>query len=119
MKVRNPFSVSREMPRAITTTRKRAAPARANRAADDATIDWLLAGDPAIRWQTLQDIVGARATTIERERKKVASDGWGARLLAEQGEDGMWAGRPPTTRCSRSATSAFPRPIDSAGAVAS
>jgi hypothetical protein len=80
------------MPRAIPTTRKRAAPARANRAADDATINWLLAGDPAIRWQTLQDIVGSGATTVESEREKVARVGWGARLLAEQGDDGMWAG---------------------------
>jgi hypothetical protein len=80
------------MPRAISATRKRVTSARAHRAADDATIDWLLAGDPAIRWQTLQDIVGAGATTVESEREKVARDGWGARLLAEQGDDGMWAG---------------------------
>ena len=79
------------MPRAVATTTKRATPARANRAADDA-IDWLLAGDPAIRWQTLRDIVGAGATTVESEREKVARVGWGARLLAEQGDDGTWAG---------------------------
>lgn len=55
-------------------------------------ITWLLDGDPAIRWQTLRDLVGADAKIVERERTKVAREGWGARLLAEQGDDGMWAG---------------------------
>ena len=52
--------------------------------ADD-TIRWLLAGDPAIRWQ------GAAERTVERERRKVARDGWGALLLAQQGPSGTWA----------------------------
>jgi hypothetical protein len=55
------------------------------------TVDWLLAGDPAIRWQTLRDIVGADARTVARERKRVATEGWGARLLAEQNGRGEWA----------------------------
>ena len=55
-------------------------------------IQWLLNGDPAIRWQTLQDLDGAAETTIERERRKVARDGWGARLLAKQDPEGTWAG---------------------------
>ena len=55
-------------------------------------IDWLLGGDPAIRWQTLRDLVGAAERTVERERSKVARDGWGARLLARQDPKGSWAG---------------------------
>jgi hypothetical protein len=55
------------------------------------TIDWLLEGDPAIRWQTLRDLVGADARTVARERKRVASEGWGARLLEEQNARGEWA----------------------------
>lgn len=58
----------------------------------DETIKWLLDGDPAIRWQTLRDLVGAVESTVERERKRVARDGWGARLLARQDSDGKWAG---------------------------
>jgi hypothetical protein len=54
-------------------------------------IDWLLDGDPAIRWQTLRDLVGAAERTVQRERKKVALDGWGARLLALQAPQGTWA----------------------------
>jgi hypothetical protein len=58
----------------------------------DDTVQWLLAGDPSIRWQTLRDLVGGNERTVERERKKIASDGWGARLLARQTSDGRWAG---------------------------
>lgn len=58
----------------------------------DRAIEWLLGGDPAIRWQALQDLVGAAERTVERERSKVARDGWGARLLARQDPEGTWAG---------------------------
>jgi hypothetical protein len=54
--------------------------------------DWLLDSDPAIRWQVLSDIVHAPAEVIAEERARVATEGWGARLLALQGEDGQWAG---------------------------
>jgi hypothetical protein len=58
----------------------------------DSAISWLLGGDPAIRWQVLRDVVGAADGAVERERRKVARDGWGARLLAEQDPHGTWAG---------------------------
>jgi hypothetical protein len=58
----------------------------------DPVIQWLLDGDPAIRWQALRDLVGAADATVERERRKVARDGWGARLLARQDPAGTWAG---------------------------
>jgi hypothetical protein len=55
-------------------------------------LDWLLDSDPAIRWQVLRDLVDAPADVVAAERARVASEGWGARLLALQGEDGQWAG---------------------------
>jgi len=55
-------------------------------------IDWLLDSDPAIRWQVLRDLTDAPADVIAAERARVANEGWGARLLALQGEDGQWAG---------------------------
>jgi hypothetical protein len=58
----------------------------------DGPIQWLLEGDPAIRWQTLRDLVEASERPVEQERSKVASDGWGARLLAKQDAEGTWAG---------------------------
>ena len=54
-------------------------------------IRWLLEGDPAIRWQTLRDLAGASDRIVERERRRVARDGWGARLLARQDRKGTWA----------------------------
>ena len=53
-------------------------------------IDWLLAGDPAIRWQVQRDLLGLGPRTFERERRRVAKEGWGARLLALQRPDGHW-----------------------------
>src|SRR5262245_13995879 len=54
-------------------------------------LQWLLDGDPAIRWQTLRDLARASEAAVERERKEIARDGWGARLLAKQDPDGRWA----------------------------
>ena len=58
----------------------------------DGPIGWLLAGDPSIQWQTLRDLVGAPKRAVAKTRRRVALDGWGARLLAEQDAEGTWAG---------------------------
>jgi len=55
-------------------------------------LDWLLDSDPAIRWQVLRDLVHAPADEVAAERARIATEGWGARLLALQGDDGQWAG---------------------------
>lgn len=55
-------------------------------------LDWLLDSDPAIRWQVYRDLVDAPAEVVAKERARVATEGWGARLLGLQGEDGQWAG---------------------------
>lgn len=55
-------------------------------------LDWLLDSDPSIRWQALRDLSGAPADVVAAERRRVATEGWGARLLALRGEDGQWAG---------------------------
>jgi hypothetical protein len=55
-------------------------------------IDWLLEGDPSIRWQTLRDLTEASPDEVAAERGRVAHEGWGARLLALQDSDGLWAG---------------------------
>lgn len=57
-----------------------------------AVTDWLLDSDPAIRWQTLRDLLDAPPHVVAAERARVATDGWGARLLDEQGDDGQWDG---------------------------
>jgi hypothetical protein len=55
-------------------------------------IDWLLDGDPAIRWQVLRDLANAPAAEVVAERARVEHDGWGARLLALEDPDGLWDG---------------------------
>jgi hypothetical protein len=59
---------------------------------DAAGIDWLLAGDPAIRWQVLRDLLDAPAREWQAERNKVETEGWGAQLLGLEDEDGQWDG---------------------------
>ncbi|HMD33872.1 MAG TPA: hypothetical protein VKH42_02840 [Vicinamibacterales bacterium] len=55
-------------------------------------IDWLLDSDPSIRWQAIRDLAGEPDAVVARERSRVATEGWGARLLALQGTDGHWGG---------------------------
>ncbi len=55
-------------------------------------IDWLLDADPAIRWQVRRDLIHESANVIATERARVATEGWGARHLALQAPDGLWAG---------------------------
>ena len=56
-------------------------------------IDWLLDADPAIRWQVMRDLMHEPADVVAAERARIATEGWGARLLALQAPDGRWAGR--------------------------
>ena len=59
-----------------------------------AHLKWLLNSDPAIRWQVMRDLTGETPQAIAAERSRVASQGWGAQLLALQSPAGNW-GRPP------------------------
>ncbi len=55
-------------------------------------ISWLLEGDPSIRWQVQRDLLNSSPTKYEPERKKIAKEGWGARLLDLQDSNGTWGG---------------------------
>ena len=55
-------------------------------------VDWLLDSDPSIRWQVMRDLTGAPADEVAAERARVATEGWGARLLGLQDADGRWGG---------------------------
>jgi len=59
-------------------------------------IDWLLDSDPAIRWQVLRDLTDAPDDEVSAERARVATEGWGARLLALQQPHGQWPISTPT-----------------------
>lgn len=55
-------------------------------------VTWLLDSDPAIRWQVMRDLLDAPEPEWAIERAKVETEGWGARLLALEDDDGQWAG---------------------------
>jgi hypothetical protein len=56
-------------------------------------IHWLLDSDPSLRWQVMRDLTDASAENVAAERARVATQGWGAQLLARQEEDGRWGER--------------------------
>jgi hypothetical protein len=53
---------------------------------------WLLDSDPALRWQVERDLIGEPRAVWEATRARIATEGFGARLLALQHSDGLWAG---------------------------
>jgi len=59
---------------------------------DAALIDWMLDSDPALRWQVERDLAGAPERVWAATRARVATEGFGARMLAHQDADGQWAG---------------------------
>jgi hypothetical protein len=60
-------------------------------------LEWLLDSDPGIRWQAMRDLTDAPAGRLATERARVATEGWGARLLALRRVDGLWdVGTPET-----------------------
>ena len=59
---------------------------------DAALTDWLLDSDPALRWQVERHLAGAPRDVWEATRTRVATEGFGARLLELQDPDGQWAG---------------------------
>jgi hypothetical protein len=61
----------------------------------DQVTDWLLdpdRSDPSIRWQVQRDLLDAPRSVWWAERARVETEGWGARLLALEDDDGQWAG---------------------------
>ncbi len=55
-------------------------------------IEWLLDSDPALRWQVERDLTGEPPEVWESTRARISTEGFGARLLALQDDDGQWAG---------------------------
>lgn len=53
----------------------------------DEVLEWLLTGDPAVRWQAQRDLTGG---DWRASRVRVAHEGWGATLLSHRRGDGAW-----------------------------
>jgi hypothetical protein len=61
-------------------------------AESNSVVDWLLNSDPSVRWQVMRDLLDSPEPEWTAERAKVETEGWGARLLSCEDEDGQWAG---------------------------
>lgn len=57
-----------------------------------AHLKWLLDSDPSIRWPVMRDLTDADPDAIAAQHSRVATEGWGAQLLARQSPSGKWGG---------------------------
>lgn len=55
--------------------------------APQVVLDWLLGGDPSIRYQTRRDLLGVEDSRL---RRTIATDGWGAEFMRRRNADGTW-----------------------------
>jgi len=58
---------------------------------NDKIVNWLLEGDPSIRWQVFKYLLEKPAHIVEEERNKISKFGWGKSLLDLQDTNGTWA----------------------------
>lgn len=58
----------------------------------ESVLEWLLDSDPSIRWQVMRDLMNAPEDAVAVERARIATEGWGAQLLAMQDPNGRWGG---------------------------
>jgi hypothetical protein len=57
---------------------------------DGAVTEWLLEGDPAIRWQVQRDLLDTPEAEWQAERARTVETGWVAEILGRQAKDGEW-----------------------------
>lgn len=57
----------------------------------DALYDWLMSGDPSIRYQTSEDLLESSKEDIRMNRMYIELEGWGNQLLDLQESNGTWA----------------------------
>ena len=61
---------------------------------DTEVVEWLLEGDPAIRWQVMRDLLDEPEEVWEDERARTLTEGWVAEMLSRRNADDEWpAGR--------------------------
>lgn len=53
-------------------------------------IEWLMQGDPAIRWQVMRDLLDCPEPEYQAERQKIATESWGGQFLSALDETGNW-----------------------------
>ena len=55
-------------------------------------IEWLLSGDPCVRWQVQRDLLDKKPAVYQKEQAKITDEGWGKELLSHQDPEGTWGG---------------------------
>jgi hypothetical protein len=58
-----------------------------NLSAADDVVEWLLAGDVSVQYQTRRDLLNSDQIPL---RERIAAEGWGARFLSLRRSDGHW-----------------------------
>lgn len=53
-------------------------------------LEWLEASDPTLAWQVQRDLLHCAPAVWQETRERTRTEGNGAILIAQQGEDGMW-----------------------------
>jgi len=53
-------------------------------------LEWLLEGDPVIRWQVMRDLFETPEEAWRAEQERLPVSGWGAEFLSHQLPDGSW-----------------------------
>ncbi len=56
----------------------------------DITLQWLMDGDPVIRWQAMRDLCARPKAEWMAERQRTADAGWGAHFVDRLRPDGTW-----------------------------
>lgn len=56
----------------------------------DTLYEWLMSGDPSIRFQTSKDLLEGKKEDIRLHRMYIELEGWGKQLLDLQDADGTW-----------------------------
>jgi len=54
-------------------------------------IQWLLDGDPSIRYQTLRDLTDSDDKAVKKEQDRILEEGWGKRFIDLQEAAGSWS----------------------------
>ena len=57
---------------------------------DHGVLEFLMEGDPSIRWQVMADLLDSSPLEIQAERVRTLKEGWGKQFLDAQLSDGSW-----------------------------
>ncbi len=59
---------------------------------NNTVIDWLLAGDASVVYQTKRDLLGAGDSELKTLQKRIPMEGWGKQFMKYRNADGLWGG---------------------------